>query len=249
MSWKNLPSWLRGGIIAIPISFVLIPLCFIIGRILGAGEDFVWFIIPEFFLAGMSLAMRGTPATLTETILTIVIALAIFLFRIFVIGALLGLIYGKFANKNKRKLFLMGIAIILIILLLVISYRTKDSWSVYNSINSPKECTSIFNKFIGNFDINRCYQQLAIKNNDVAICDNIKTPSSMAETPDDFKWFCYEEVAHAKNDFSVCELIPGKTYNKYNVETKRRDGCFNWFKACDKIEDLSLKEDCLKSNT
>ncbi|MHA1873278.1 MAG: hypothetical protein ACTSVB_04105 [Candidatus Heimdallarchaeaceae archaeon] len=226
MTWKNLSYWIKGGILAILISIIIVPLSiFIAMNFLGAEDNVIWFLAPEFFMALLSLGMRGTPAGIVELIITLGVSTIIFLVRFFIIGAVLGIIYNKLKFRNKGKFFVIGLILLWIIFLLFVSYRTQRFSSAYGSVDSPGDCESIFRKGIENFDINRCYKDLAIKNEDLSICDRIK----IFRGSDDYKWFCYEEVAHAKDDSSICNLIPEKTYNEHNVETMRRKGCLNWF--------------------
>ena len=97
---------------------------------------------------------------------------------------------------------------------------------IYRSVDSPSDCESIFKKGIENFNINKCYRDLAVRNKDLSICDKVKE----FRGSDSYKWSCYNEVAHAKDDSSICELIPEETYNEHGVKTGRRDSCFFWFK-------------------
>lgn len=229
--FKDLPYWLKGGIIAIPLSILIIPLAFFLALYLGAGEGIEWYLAPDLYAAAMGLGMRGTPAGTYETILTVAIAFTIFLLRTFAVGAVIGALYGYFSKKNKGKLFLLCLLVFGIVYLFFISYNTKLIWDLYRSFDSPDECNKMTNWFVKSFDKNRCYQYFAVKNKDVKICDNIVHASSIEKNPEDFKWFCYEEVAHKKDDPSICELISGESYKKY--------GCFVWFRIykCDEMDD------------
>ena len=235
---------------AIPLSFVIIPLSFLLARFFGAGEDIIWVIIPEIFIAALGLGMRGTPAGAIETALTLGAAFIILFSRIFAIGAFIGWLYGKCKTHNMGALFLGSLALLLILLLGFSSYATQDPWAAYDAVQSPDECDDTLKRLINNFDTNRCYLHLAVNNKNISVCDHIKKRSSIEKAPEDFKWFCYEEVAHAADDVTLCELIQEETYNKHGVSTGRRDVCFRWFGACDRISDSDIggwKDDCLKT--
>jgi len=243
MRWREWPYWIKGGLLTIPLAILILPLSFVLLILLGGGEDILWYLIPEFFALGMGLAMRGTPASSSEIIMSFAIVLVIFLVRIFFIGAILGIIYGKFAIRNKRKIFFIGLLILFIALIFLVSHRTQDISRSYD-VNSPEECDSILKTGIENFDKNRCYKEFAVKNKDLSACDLINSASSIEKAPEDFKGFCYEEVAHAKEDSSICALIPEKLYNKHNATTNRRDKCYVWFKECERISDEIGRNSC-----
>jgi hypothetical protein len=243
---RYLKKWqytVMGGLLAIPLSLVIIPLAFFLTRFLGAGEDVVWFLAPEFFAVFMGLGMRGSPASSNEVVSTIIFVSIIFLVRTFIMGAIVGAVYGIFARKGKRKLFVGGLIIVFFLVIVLISYRTQDTYKA-NSVGSARECASILKKGIDGFDENRCYQELAEKTKDVSICDNITRPSSIEKSPNDYKWFCYEEVAHAQNDPAICDLIPEVTLNERNGNTQRKDRCYQWFNLCEKIQSISNRDGC-----
>ncbi len=249
MNWKNKPYWLRGGLIAIPLSVLLVPVSFFLARVFGAGQTITWYLIPEFLLTAMDLGMRGTPAGMGETITKLLLATIIFLTRVFVIGAILGALYGLFSRWKKQKYFIAFLAAIFLIGIAAMSYRTKNVYEAYSEVSSPQDCESSSKKLIENFGVAQCYHQLAQKQSDIRICDLIDTVESEQYVTADTKWFCYEEVAHKKNDPSICEKIPAETFNEHNVNTGRRDGCFLWFKQCDKIVDPGWKANCLESQS
>ncbi len=244
---KNWQYWIKGGLLAIPASIIIIPLTLFITRLLSAGQEIIWFLAPEFAVAAFGLGMRGTPPAMSEVLSTLIIVGGIFIVRSFIIGAVLGAIYGIFANRNIRKIFFIGLLILYALGIGFLSHKTKDVSVAYNLVNNPEDCLSSSNKGIDNFDVNHCYQALALKNQDLTICDNIKTESIFEKAPEDFKAFCYEEVIYAKNDSSLCSLISPETYNDYNVATGRRDSCYDRFKLCEKISDANSRDSCYMS--
>ncbi len=236
---KKWPFWIKGGLIALPLSVLIIPISLYITQLLGAGQDALWFIVPEYYTAALGLGMRGTPASSQEVVSTLVIVTLLFALRIFVIGAILGAIYSIFAKKEKRKWFFVGLAVIYLLALGLLSYRTQSPR--YMSLNSPSECASILKKGIDNFDENYCYKEQAVKNEDVAICDRINVDN---KTTEDFKAFCCEEVAHAKDDPLICDLISEGNFDDSKGTTRRKDSCYGWFKLCEKIISISWRDHC-----
>ncbi len=225
---KNWPYWIKGGLLAIPLSIIIVPLSFFITYRFGADEDATQQLLaPGLLGVVMSLGMRGTPAGTEEAIITWIIASLIFALRVFIMGAIIGALYGVFAKRNKRKMFFIGLVAVYIGLLGALSYRFHNVSAVYYSVSSPKDCASAFKKGIVNFDENRCYLDLAERKQDVHICDNIKNPSVAVESPEGFRVRCYQDVAYAAKDPSVCEIVPGGL--------SERDDCYARLSLCDKI--------------
>ena len=240
MNWRKWPYWVKGGIIAIPAAILLLPMTFALARFFGAGEDLIMFIAPELLIALMGLGMRGTPAGILEIIGVLGLFGLITLLRIFVMGAVLGLIYGKVASK---KTFWTCLILIWLLLTAGIAYKTASTFDVYYSSDSSEDCRSLFNKGINKFDTNWCYKELAVKKQDYTICDNIQEPSSIEKFPEDYKAFCYESVAQAKQDPSICPLIPPYTLTEYG-KRNRRDACYVHFTMCGEVVDEGWKEQC-----
>ncbi len=102
MSWKNWPYWLKGGIIGVGV--VLIS-SFIIGGITGIAPDniiinlFYIFLIPGIIiLAVMRFKTYGyemPDMTFFEYVLMAVISIIPY----FIIGAIIGWVYGRFKKK------------------------------------------------------------------------------------------------------------------------------------------------------
>lgn len=233
----KLPYWLRGALLAVPVFIVLTPLTlFLLGFIIH-NDDIIIYIAPELFVLGMSgMGLAGIPP---QAYLTLGL---IFLIRSFITGAVLGAIYEFFARKNKRKWFFILIVIIPIIFICFSIYRILDPGIAVKADGNYKECDKIIYKGIKNFGVEGCYKSYAIIQKDYKICDNIKLKGDKEY----YKWYCYEEVAHAADDASICDLIPEKTrFNRNQIlNSARRDGCFDWFKACDKIIDLTKRNSC-----
>ena len=228
MKWNIKPYWVKGGILAIPFSIVLIPLSVFIFSILGANaQGLIIFTVPEYWVAALGLGMRGTPASTVEVVTTITLFSCIFLARTFIFGSILGSIYGWFARRSKGVIFWILIILVWVSFLVFIAYRTQSPYNVYMSSQSAQDCRKTSNKGIENFGVSQCFKEVAVKNKDIRICDNIDpNPTNGAE---DQKWFCYEEVAHATQDSAICELMPDKIYNDAGVETQRKERCQDWF--------------------
>jgi hypothetical protein len=92
MGWKNLSYWLKGGIILAGINFLLIVLYYLISNGQGSYYDpsaFLYissFLVTDFFYWG------------SNSPLEIFIFSSIFYF---IIGAIIGLIYGKIKNRKR----------------------------------------------------------------------------------------------------------------------------------------------------
>ena len=223
---KNKPYWIKGGLLAIPISIVVIPLSIFICLLFGEHliERSILLIAPESFFLQMALlsGLGAPPNNIVISLITIAIlifAILIFVLRVFIMGAVIGVIYGIFERKNKRKFFFTGLIVIFLTILGLLFYISQDPSSVYNSVNSTNECASILKKGIISFDENRCYKELAIKKQDASICYNLKSPYSFYDSDYfDLKVSCYEDVAFLKNDPAICELILDEAPN-YNEKS------------------------------
>ena len=114
MSWKDWPYWLRGGLIGliIPVAILIIGIIVII-ELLKDGGGFA-FNVPAIFVILVLIFILSSPVILVSTIfkihilsdtnfyssiiLSVIISLPIY----FIIGAIIGFIYGKF-KRNKPK--------------------------------------------------------------------------------------------------------------------------------------------------
>lgn len=244
VSVRQKPYWIKGGVLAIPISILLVPLTIYIAVSFGAGDEIIQYVAPEIFVLLMGFGMSASPISLVSAIISIAIVAAIFAGKSFVIGAALGMVYEKFAAKGKEMWFWPFLLILYVLLVGILTYRTQDLWKTYASATSPQECESVTRKGVDNFNVNECYRQLAERNKDVKFCEYIDTTRETGKSGEDYKAFCYEEVAHAKNDPSVCALIPEITHNEHGVENYRRDGCYRWFNMCEYMTIPVNKDSC-----
>ncbi len=95
MGWKDLDSWLKGGIIGI-IVYILATLVFwIIGLIIGAGAFFAIPSLPSLFVFNFE-ASAGQSSNLFWVI---IISILVY----FLIGALIGWIVGKIKSRMGKK--------------------------------------------------------------------------------------------------------------------------------------------------
>lgn len=244
--WASRPTWQKGGIIAIPVALLVIPATIYISLYFGGGDDVIQYLAPEVFALLFGLAMSAHAATLSEVALPIVIVTAIFAIKAYVVGAILGAIYGKFFKGRYPWLFWVLLVLLYCLLLGSITYYTQDLYKTYYSANTPEECTSFSRQLVSNFNVSDCYRQLAERKQDVRYCDYIQSTGAGSRSGYDSRGFCYEEVAHVKNDPSICDLIPAAM--KGSAETSSRsDACYVWFHICEKIKDRGWREQCLQS--
>lgn len=94
MSWKNLPSWVKGGIFLLILNLVLILIFFLItgGRATSNGniELLYW---PSFLIT--DLLYWGSNSVLAVTLFSSVF--------FFLVGAIIGFIVGKVKSRNENK--------------------------------------------------------------------------------------------------------------------------------------------------
>lgn len=91
MKWKNFPYWLKGGIIGVPIGFLLL----VIANYSGVYNVLSFMFLMILIMAGGGLEGQVPWGKYTVWFITLLITGAIF----FSIGALIGLIVQKIKKK------------------------------------------------------------------------------------------------------------------------------------------------------
>lgn len=110
VGWKNLPYWLRGGIVGSSLNILLFVLILVIAKIFGdyaliLAFTIVPFVSPFFFgvsplfFLDLSLPYNLNIPFFVYQFLNILIPLIVY----FVIGAIIGWIYGKIKVRNQNK--------------------------------------------------------------------------------------------------------------------------------------------------
>jgi len=103
MSWKNWPSWLKGGLIGIVVGIVM----FFIMRIEFMENNdpnpyfFGLFGFPTIFL--LFIIEETIIDIVPESLGTIIFPAAILIINYFIIGAVIGLIIGRIKSKKAKK--------------------------------------------------------------------------------------------------------------------------------------------------
>lgn len=229
---KAWPYWLKGGLLAIPLYLVIAPLTFFVAvRFIGVSDDILQFISPELSL--VAWAFVGEPET-SQIVLVILILGARFVARAFVVGAVLGAVYGHFAARGKRAIFFVLLIIMYLAALGALSFWLQNTTAVNYSAHSPADCRDWTKGLVKNFSTTECYRELAERNKDITICDEIRAGRGDS-TAEEQKEFCYEEVAHEKKDPAICPLISA---------SGRRDSCYLWFKICEKVSATDSRDYC-----
>jgi len=110
MGWKDLPYWLKGGLIGVIVAFFssLIVQLVELNNLGIIREIFAWLNLPGLIIAAFTGFFRidffgGFGSTPAETLKSIIV---VFIFNVlfyFLIGALVGAIVGKVKSKNKNK--------------------------------------------------------------------------------------------------------------------------------------------------
>jgi hypothetical protein len=100
MGWKEWPSWVKGGVISIYVTFSLIIIGFLVSIIYPEIlKILVIFFIWIHYIIPLEANNMGTGFIIMGIILISSPILSLLFF--FLIGALIGWIYGKIKNKNK----------------------------------------------------------------------------------------------------------------------------------------------------
>ncbi|MBT4119991.1 MAG: hypothetical protein HOG89_00355 [Candidatus Peribacter sp.] len=148
-------------------------------------------------------------------------------------GGLIGYWIQHTKNKAVRMILIfLSLSVVGAIVFFAASIGVKESGrrmtkeEVYRTATDPSECESPELQGIENFSVNACYNNIALRSEDVSICDNM-IPYKGA---DHQKWHCYEEVARKKLDPSICLLIPEVVLNEHKVDSGIRQGCLRVLK-------------------
>jgi hypothetical protein len=103
---KNYPYWARGGIVSVVLSAVVALILFIFFTCSTPFTDSCWFpswaVIFYLPLVIFQINLPVYPASFADTAFLIKIILAAIIFY-FIIGAIIGWIYGKIKNRNKTE--------------------------------------------------------------------------------------------------------------------------------------------------
>ena len=113
MGWKNWPYWVRGGITGIIVSIIYPLLIFFIAVMLNAMQNkflldqpiAIIFIIPMFFLFFALFAFGISSASGSLQLFTLLYSIGLILLHFityFVIGAIIGLVYGKIKKRKEE---------------------------------------------------------------------------------------------------------------------------------------------------
>src|SRR3989338_3075916 len=118
MGWKDLPYWLKGGIILIAIRIIAPILSLILGIYIPAE------VFPRVFLIGTFLNIFAKFLTYNLPILDLLVNFV----EAFIVGIILGWIYGKIRAEPKftQKSILIGAIIGLVIALIGVGFANMD---------------------------------------------------------------------------------------------------------------------------
>ncbi len=234
MTVKNFPYWVKGGLLAMPVCIVALPVLVGLLYLLGKeGEMVIPILAPEVFVLIWSMAMGGAPLT------SILLMCLIFLGKAFVLGAVIGAVYGFSARRSRVRQFWIGFALLAVLVFMGINYMVQNPYTLYDTVQTAEECTDPLKKFIPEFQDFECLDRLATRTGDISVCGLINNPKWEARDNEIWRWSCYEDIASAKNDPAVCDLIP--------TEASMRDRCYSMFSVCENISDPGMKADCERS--
>ncbi len=105
MSWKNWPSWLKGGMVVAGIGIIIDILLILLGRsFLLGGESIILILIifgfPWGFILGYIFMIFISPVGDITDVLTVALG---GLIGIIINGFIIGAIIGKIKSRRKRK--------------------------------------------------------------------------------------------------------------------------------------------------
>ncbi|GEM_PF-1764028 len=224
---KNQPTWLRGGLYALLLGYVLLAIV-LVSQFTPFG---IWFIsdgsvLISFFELAHFFGGGWLTTFITGTIL------------LFIIGVIIGL---TVRNPRYRKLAIVAWILILIIVLGISVNRQR--YPYYDNY-TLEQCHALTNAWYKSAHASkeRCFQVVAEQQQNVSICDNF--PSG------DQRDFCIEKIAQEKKDSSLCALMTGiRKENCYSwfdqcekvSDVSRRDGCYEHVSINQYKENLCAK--------
>ncbi len=153
----------------------------------------------------------------------------ILLWVYFIIGMLLGKIYGK--AKSNPKAF----AIFLLIVACFVTYRLYTYKQKYYPSQS-RDCLIYSNEF----EQWACISQLAREKKDISMCKNVPAGSYYVSD-------CYSMVAEEVREYGVCDKMPFWEEWRYPHKTACRDDVAFVRSECDKISTQERRDYCYQA--
>jgi len=100
MGFKDWPSWVKGGVIFIILGTLAFPL-FYFGANKIIADDWFGRFYPVIFVTLWDFEVADPPLVLSQQIIKISIAVVLTLIQYFVIGAILGGLFGLIKSKKQ----------------------------------------------------------------------------------------------------------------------------------------------------
>lgn len=188
---KQKRYWLRGGIITTVVLSILV---FIFLK-LGFTDVFTFFA-PALFSGMLGLGMRTTPASTSEVYQTLTIAFIITVVSYFIIGVILGFVYGKI--RPRKKLFVSFICFIIFGLFLITYLNIPFNYGNF----SISDCNNPIMLMKKGFYKDICYSAIAKEKQDLSLCE--KLPNNSGNYGRDA---CVSAIAGDKKDYTLCEQM------------------------------------------
>ena len=98
MSWKNWPYWLKGGII-LDVVYLLVVSMYVITFLIENISQSIFILL--YFISFPAFLILRLIEYDSHNVITYTIIISFLIY--FILGALIGLIYGKIKNSRKRK--------------------------------------------------------------------------------------------------------------------------------------------------
>ncbi|MBI3631311.1 MAG: hypothetical protein HY219_00390 [Candidatus Staskawiczbacteria bacterium] len=190
---KNLKYKIIGGITSVII--IMLYFAFIqLSRIsLDVDKDIYQIIAPILFI----VAIGGSPIGILGQVVVIVLSLIPY----FIIGAILGDIYGNSIHK-KRTIVIIIIICVLFFGALTFRYSNLSNGIIFNdaSVNKCKFLAPFLSILKHRFNSDKCYYSLARKNKDVTACEYINIKSYLSRD-------CFMDMAQEYIDYNICSHL------------------------------------------
>lgn len=214
---RSLPT--KFGLVSVALNFILVPTLFYYGEIFGLdNEVLLQLLAPEIFAGLFGLATMSHPGMATM-ILVMAIPLAIFVGKAFVIGWVSGLLYQVLRKKNLQILFFVVFAVVIFFGGKFLADKSISTETILKTATTAEDCSK--HSESEGYYAPQCFLGLAIKTEDVRVCDNLKEEwgTFTAGT-------CYASFAINQGKPAICDSIE---------DSKARFDCYRSFRLCEKM--------------
>ncbi len=193
------------GLCGVVVGVFIFGFIFLFPNFFYNGKEIIGLFFPLLFVASLGLGMRGTPASTSEVITTLIFAISLTVILYFIAGVVVSQFYRKVIKPRGRKTIIVFFIFVVIFIAGLLFYESRVSY-IGATISS---CQGLnISRLKKDFNIQSCLYEVARTTKDPVACDQI--PQNNYRRRD-----CVIGVAREKMDYKICDLLSNK-YEKNN---------------------------------